>query len=821
VGNCLSESSECATRESSQPFRVSNLRHGVFLTLLAFLAFSATAQVVRPLVIPGRVQAEDYDTGGSGISYSDDGAGNAGNVYRTDNVDLEPTTDTGGGYNVGWISSGEWLNYTVDVKETAIYTFAFRAASPSGSGNIQISVDNLPFCSTSTPYTGGWQSWQTVTLSNLVLRAGHHLLHVVFQTGGFNLNYIDVAKQRALTGGFLRASGKQLVDGQGNNVLLRGMGIGNWMIQEPYMMDVSGIVDTQQQLKAKIAALVGANNMQLFYAAWLSNYFRAADVQFMAQAGFNSIRLPMHYDLFTLPAEQEPLPGQNTWLTQGFQMVDDLLGWCESNHIYLILDMHAAPGGQGHNASISDYNPPLPSLLESPTNQAKLVSLWRKLAERYSNRQWLGGYDLINEPNWSFENLEQTGCSDANNIPLHQLLIDMTTAIRQVDTNHILFLEGNCWASNYRGLLPAWDDNMVISFHKYWDDPTLASLQKWTDMRDQWNMPLWLGESGENSNDWFRATIRCSEQVNLGWSWWPWKKLVSNAGTLTVTEPAGYRAILNYWRGNGARPSTNVAFASLMQLADATRFENCTIHRDVLDALFRPNTAGVTLPFNTNTIPGYIFAPDYDLGPSGEAYFDSTNTAGNEGAAYRNDSVDIQAASDPAGIFGYNVGWTDPGEWLKYTLNAIAPGPYTVSARVAGGNAGGLFYLESGGVNISGNINVPPTGGWQNWTTLPARTLTNSGSLDAVRLVILSAGFNLEWLKFDTLAAPRLSAKTGDGSIQLAWPTWASSYSVYATSNLAPLITWSPLTNASVEQNGELTMNVSRSAQHQFFRLQR
>ena len=140
---------------------------------------------------------------------------------------------------------------------------------------------------------------------------------------------------------------------------------------------------------------------------------------------------------------------------------------------------------------------------------------------------------------------------------------------------------------------------------------------------------------------------------------------------------------------------------------------------------------------------------------------------------------------------------------------------------VAAGNAGGLFYLESGGMNISGNINVPLTGGWQNWTTLPARTLTNSSPLDAVRLVILSAGFNLEWLKFDTLAAPTLRAQAGDGSIQLAWPTWASSYSVYGTSNLATPVSWVPLTNASVEQNGELTMNVSRSAQHQFFRLQR
>jgi hypothetical protein len=392
---------------------------------------AAFTQVIRPLPVPGRVEAEDYDTNGPAVSYHDDGAANAGAVYRTDDVDIEATTDTGGGYNVGWIGSGEWLNYTMNVQETAVYQFSFRVASASGVGNIQVSLDGIPLCTVVTAFTGGWQNWQTVTISNLVLRAGQRLLHVQFKVGGFNFNYVHISKQRNLTGGFLRASGKQIVDGQGNNILLRGVGIGNWMLQEPYMMDVSGIADNQQHLKAKIAELVGTNNMTTFYASWLTNYFREADVQALAQAGFNSIRLPMHYNLFTLPAEQEPIPGQNTWLPSGFQLVDELLTSCESNHIYLILDMHACPGGQGHDKAISDYNPAALSLWESSTNRAKLIGLWRELASRYANREWIGGYDLINEPNWSFENeYDLNGCSDQNNVPLRQLLVDLTTAIR-------------------------------------------------------------------------------------------------------------------------------------------------------------------------------------------------------------------------------------------------------------------------------------------------------------------------------------------------------------------------------------------------------
>ena len=100
-----------------------------------------------------------------------------------------------------------------------------------------------------------------MTLSNIVLRAGQRVLRVEFRVGGQNFNYLQVTKQGDLAGAFVRVSGQQLVNAQGENLLLRGFGLGNWMLQEPYMMDVSGIVNNQQQLKAKIAELVGTPNM--------------------------------------------------------------------------------------------------------------------------------------------------------------------------------------------------------------------------------------------------------------------------------------------------------------------------------------------------------------------------------------------------------------------------------------------------------------------------------------------------------------------------------------------------------------------------------
>ena len=154
--------------------------------------------------------------------------------------------------------------------------------------------------------------------------------------------------------GFIHADGQKIVDGDGQNVLLRGMGMGGWMLQEGYMMQSSGFANTQHQLKAKIEQLVGTEGLNAFYDAWLTNYCTKADIDSMAAMGFNSVRLPIHYNLFTLPIEEEPVEGQDTWLDKGFEMTDQLLDWCKANQMYLILDLHAAPGGQGKRGFSSE-----------------------------------------------------------------------------------------------------------------------------------------------------------------------------------------------------------------------------------------------------------------------------------------------------------------------------------------------------------------------------------------------------------------------------------------------------------------------------------
>ena len=548
---------------------------------------------------------------------------------------------------------------------------------------------------------------------------------------------------------YLHQQGKYIYDGQNKEFLIRSMGLGGWMLQEGYMMESSGFAGTQHELKAKIAQLVGEDGMNAFYDAWLTNYCQKEDIDSMAAWGFNSIRLPLHYNLFTLPIEKEPLTGTDTWLPKGFELVDSLLDWCEANKMYLILDLHAAPGGQGKDAAIADYDSSKPSLWESAENRRKTVALWKKLAERYASEPWIGGYDLLNETNWTF-----TG----SNL-LKTLYTDITKAIRAVDKNHLIIIEGNWFANDFTGLTPPWDTNMAYSFHKYWSYNDIGSIQGFLTMRNQHNVPLWLGEAGENSNPWFASAIDLVESNKIGWAWWPYKKIGSVTGTVTIPKTAGYQNLLNYWNNSGSKPTVEKAKDYLMEQAEMLKLNNCIIHRDVLDAMFRQAQGDKSpKPFKKHTLPGTIFATDYDLGGNKQAYFDldsadfhvSTTiyTAWNSGYAYRNDAVDIEACKDANGTNGYSVGWTNDKEWMVYTANVDSSALYDFELRYAASGSTGKFHIELDGVEVTPITSLVATGGWAVWKTASVNDVILTKGIHQIKLVVDKAGFNINSLKF-------------------------------------------------------------------------
>jgi endoglucanase len=552
---------------------------------------------------------------------------------------------------------------------------------------------------------------------------------------------------------FLKRDNKRIVNGSGEVVILRAIGLGGWMLQEGYMLQTESFANTQHEIRAKIESVVGRENTDAFYDAWLASHCRKRDVDSLAAWGFNSIRLPMHYNLFTLPIEEEPVKGQNTWREKGFEMIDSLLAWCEDNEMYLILDLHAAPGGQGSDAPISDYDPAKPSLWESAENRAKTAALWRRLAERYADEPWIGGYDLINEPNWDLP----------GNAALKQLYLDITAAIRQVDENHILFIEGNWFANDFTGLTPPWDDNMVYSFHKYHTYNDQNAIQWMLSIRDAHNIPIWCGEAGENSNAWYRDAIRLFENNSIGWAWWPLKKVESISGPLSVKKPAGYQTLLNYWSGSGGKPSTEFALNVLMDLAENLKVENCEFHPDVIDAMFRQVQSNAIRPYKSHHIPGLIFATDYDMGAYRYAYSDKqvanyqysagSFTSWNDGWSYRNDGVDIEPCQDAAGTNGYNVGWIESGEWLKYTIWIDSAAIYQAKLRVASQSQGGKFHIELDGKALLNEvIQVPVTGGWQSWRDVTVNDIILDKGEHVLTLFFDEGGFNVNWFSLSAVA---------------------------------------------------------------------
>lgn len=555
------------------------------------------------------------------------------------------------------------------------------------------------------------------------------------------------------TSQLLKTQGEKIINDKGENIQLRGLGLGGWMLQEGYMLKTADFAGPQYKIKEKIAELIGEDGMNEFYKVYLKNGITRQDIDFLKKAGFNSIRLPMHYNLYTLPIEKEPKKGENTWLEEGFKMTDDLLKWCADNKIYLILDLHAAPGGQGNDVNISDRDTSKPSLWESEENQKKTIALWKKLAERYKDSPWIGGYDLINEPNINFTGKNINGTDEMSNAPLWKLQKEITEAIRTVDKKHIIIIEGNGWGNNYNGLTPLWDDNMVFSFHKYWNNNDDATLKFALNLREKHKIPIWLGETGENSNVWFTELIRLLDKHNIGYAFWPMKKIDNIAGITNVKTTPEYQKLLDYWKNGGEKPSKDFAKKALMQIADNYKFSNVEIKNDVIDAMFRQTKDDSTKPFKNLQVPGKIFATNYDLGRIGSAYSDkdfinlwvsdpAKRSEWNSGNQLRNDGVDIYITKDNE----YYVGKTETGEWLQYTIISKADKTYTFDIKYASENDAKIRIEDASGKQLA-SVSLSSTGGNEIWKTASAKGIYLKKGENKVRIYFENDGVNLNYFE--------------------------------------------------------------------------
>ncbi|MDD4312019.1 MAG: cellulase family glycosylhydrolase [Eubacteriales bacterium] len=325
-------------------------------------------------------------------------------------------------------------------------------------------------------------------------------------------------------------------------VLLRGFGLGGWLLPEGYMWQMEGKYDRPRRMEQLIETLCGSEYAASFWARYENSYLTKRDIEWIASLGFNSVRLPINARrLFRFSS------GKAAFVPETLDCIDRLIDWCRTYQIYVILDMHAAPGGQtGQN--IDDSEQDQPELFLVPDDQENLCAAWELLAQRYENETVVAAYDLLNEPLPDF-----FGQYNDRVLPLYRRLI---ARIRAIDPNHMIMLEGAHWATDFSILDDMTKeeaaDNIALQFHRYWSAPDEESLDRYVAAAKRLDVPLYLGESGENNLDWYTTMFPLCGRLNIGWSFWSYKKMDCDNSPVTFSRPAGWDRLMDYIK-NGAK----------------------------------------------------------------------------------------------------------------------------------------------------------------------------------------------------------------------------------------------------------------------------
>jgi aryl-phospho-beta-D-glucosidase BglC (GH1 family) len=378
---------------------------------------------------------------------------------------------------------------------------------------------------------------------------------------------------------FARVEGRELVAPDGTPLRLKGINLGNWLLPEGYMWRLQKGPQSPRQIQELVAELIGPDAARSFWRDFRAAYVTKSDIRYLKRIGLDSVRVPFDYRVLT--PEEHP----QVWLDEGFALLDRLIEWCRDEGLLVVLDMHAAPGGQtGRNIDNSWGHP---FLFESEESEARAIGVWRKLAERYRDEPAVLGYDLLNEP---IPNVSAYAPYKARLEPFYRKAV---AGIRELDAQHVIFLGGAVWDTDFSVFGPPFAPNLVYTFHKYWNPTDDASLRPFLAFRERYQVPLWLGETGENTDEWIEACRRLVERHGIGWCFWPYKKLGATSCPASIVAPEGWDEIVAYgahrtvdFEANARiRPSLIRSRATLAALLTNIRLENCRINKGYLKAL--------------------------------------------------------------------------------------------------------------------------------------------------------------------------------------------------------------------------------------------
>ncbi|MEI6864524.1 cellulase family glycosylhydrolase [Flavicella sp.] len=381
---------------------------------------------------------------------------------------------------------------------------------------------------------------------------------------------------------YVFVKGKNIYSAQGELLRLKGVNLGNWLMPEGYMFKLNDC-NSPRKIDQAIRELIGNSATTAFWDSYLDNYITEADIKWLSETGINTIRLPFDYRLLT----HDDYLGRNM---HGYKYLDKTIEWCEKYDLYVLLDMHGAPGGQsGDNIDNSDG---FPWLMVDEGMKQQVCIIWQEIAKRYANNTTVLGYNLLNEPiphYFEKDNLK------SNLEPLYKRI---TKAIREVDKNHIVFLGGAVWETDFSVFSEPFDDKLVYTFHKYWMPPVQEEIKEYVDFRDKYNVPILMGESGENEDEWIKEFRELLDKNVIHWTFWPYKKMDNTRSPMNFTKPDTYNNFTLYAESDrssfskiralkdsleGIKPEEIKAL--LNQFVENSKFENCYPNKGYCDAL--------------------------------------------------------------------------------------------------------------------------------------------------------------------------------------------------------------------------------------------
>ena len=399
--------------------------------------------------------------------------------------------------------------------------------------------------------------------------------------------------------GFLHTDGVRIVNSDGNEIILRGWGAGNWMNPEGFMigigtqymgrsMDPGCTLPLRYQSARSVTQTVremcGSKYAEEFWPRWWQMQLTEDDIKAMAELGYNSVRLCLT-SWALMPDEPEI-----TFDERGFAELERVIKLCEKYRIYAIIDMHGAVAGQS-GLACDDGIDNIPHMFMEPESRERCLVLWEEIARRYGDREIVAGYDLLNEPisigRWHKYIPELCAFYD-----------ECIARMRKYDKNHIMFLEGPMFSTNMRPFNRQYDpeyNNWAISVHMYHYSPEIRDLYKFIAVRDRLNVPVWIGEGRSKDPD-MAVFYEIAAEAHIGFNLWAWKAIENgeNTGGVQYPECEGFDKVREYAVNGGARPSYKESQAIFDRIIESMDFKNCRVNTSA--HVYCQRRQGVTIP---------------------------------------------------------------------------------------------------------------------------------------------------------------------------------------------------------------------------------